>query len=119
MGDGIERRSVGATEVEGLDVDPETRCRHYATECDVLAIRFYCCGTYYPCYECHAACTGHPAEVWPRTAFDCQAILCGVCGTELSIETYLAAEDACPICGAAFNPNCRLHYDRYFETPSE
>ena len=27
----------------------------------------------------------------------------------------LAADDACPACGAPFNPGCRRHRDRYFE----
>jgi len=36
--------------VRGVDVGPETRCRHYDSELDVIAIRFPCCETFYPCY---------------------------------------------------------------------
>jgi uncharacterized CHY-type Zn-finger protein len=42
-------------------------------------------------------------------------VLCGVCRTELTIDTYLAA-DVCPHCGSGFNERCRLHTHLYFET---
>ncbi|MFW5934483.1 MAG: CHY zinc finger protein [Halolamina sp.] len=50
--------------VRGVDVGPETRCRHYDSELDVIAIRFPCCGTFYPCYECHLAAADHEPERW-------------------------------------------------------
>lgn len=109
---------VGDAAVRGLDVDPETRCAHYASEADVVAIRFYCCGRYFPCFACHDACVDHAPVVWPREQFGRPAVLCGVCATELSIEAYLDAANACPACGAAFNPGCADHHDRYFEARS-
>ncbi|MEI2340752.1 hypothetical protein V8V71_18610, partial [Priestia megaterium] len=39
--------------VKGDTVDSETRCMHYRTDKDIIAIKFYCCNTYYPCYQCH------------------------------------------------------------------
>ena len=111
----VDRVVVAGTEVVGLDVDGETRCAHYATERDVLAIAFHCCGTFYPCFECHEAATEHDPEVWPRSERDARALLCGVCGSRFSVETYLESPLACPDCGAAFNPGCRDHHDRYFE----
>jgi uncharacterized CHY-type Zn-finger protein len=94
-------------EVYGPIVDDQTRCIHYATE---LA----CCDRYYPCHLCHAASETHPPTVWPRSSRDQRAVLCGVCGSELTIAAYLAV-DGCPGCGAAFNPGCRLHSHLYFE----
>lgn len=105
---------VGDVAVHGVDVDPETRCAHYATERDVLAIAFACCGTFYPCFECHAALADHEAEVWPRDARDVEALRCGACGAAFAIETYLAAPSSCPACDAPFNPGCVDHHDRYF-----
>ena len=113
--DVVDRASVDGTEVVGLEVDPETRCAHYHTERDVLAIAFPCCGTFYPCYECHEAVADHEAEVWPLSARDEPALLCGACGRRHAIAAYLDSPLACPDCGAAFNPGCRDHYDRYFE----
>jgi uncharacterized CHY-type Zn-finger protein len=107
-------RDVGGVVVHGVDVDPETRCAHYRTDRDVVAIRFRCCGTYYPCSECHATVTDHPPERWPADTFDTTAVLCGVCGTELTVRAYLHCGDTCPHCEAAFNPGCRRHRDRYF-----
>jgi uncharacterized CHY-type Zn-finger protein len=106
---------VHGVRVRGVGVGPETRCDHYDGPRDVVAIEFACCGTYYPCFRCHAAATDHDAEVRPRSTFDDPGVLCGVCGAELSVAEYLDAADACPRCGAAFNPGCADHYDRYFE----
>lgn len=106
-------RSVAGVTVRGVDVDDETRCAHYDGPRDVVAIRFACCETYYPCYRCHAAVTDHEPAVWSAGTFDRRAVLCGACGTELRIDAYLG-ETACPDCGAGFNPGCRTHYDRYF-----
>ena len=104
--------------VVGVDLDSDTRCAHYHTDRDVIAIRFACCGTYYPCFQCHAACADHPADQWPRDQFQRAAVLCGVCGTELSVRSYLDADHECPSCEAAFNPGCRNHADRYFAVES-
>lgn len=100
--------------VRGVDVGPETRCRHYRTELDVIAIRFPCCDTFFPCFECHAAVTDHDAERWGADDSTANAVLCGVCGSVLTVREYVDCGDDCPECGAAFNPGCRTHYDRYF-----
>lgn len=100
--------------VRGRTVDDETRCVHYATVLDVVAIRFHCCDAYWPCAECHEEGAGHEAVRVPVADRDRPGILCGVCRHELSVTTYLRVE-ACPRCGAAFNPRCALHRDRYFE----
>jgi len=108
-------RVVGDERVHGVAVDAATRCAHYGTDRDVVAIRFACCERFYPCHACHDAVADHDAERWPRSSFDAPAILCGACGTVLSVETYLDAEHACPDCGHAFNPGCAAHADRYFD----
>jgi len=106
---------VADHEVRGVEVDAETRCAHYHTERDVVAIEFPCCGTFYPCFACHDAVADHPATRWPAADFDERAVLCGACGTELTISVYLDCESTCPACGTAFNPGCAAHVDRYFE----
>lgn len=100
-------------QVFGKTVDEHTRCEHYATELDVIAIRFACCDLYYPCHLCHSECADHPAEQWPRDKWDQPAILCGMCWTQLTIETYRNT-DSCPECAALFNPRCAAHLDYYF-----
>lgn len=101
--------------VFGVDVDPETRCAHWRSPLDVIAIRMRCCGDYYACRDCHDALAGHAAQVWARGEWDQAAVLCGVCGGELSVRAYMDCESRCPGCGAPFNPGCRLHYPLYFE----
>lgn len=105
--------------VRGVDVDHETRCRHYGSDRDVIAVRFPCCGEYYACHACHAAVADHEAERWPADARGARAVLCGVCGSELTIAAYLGSGNACPDCGAAFNPGCANHYGRYFAVGDE
>lgn len=99
--------------VLGPTVDDETRCIHYRTPLDVVAIKFECCREYYPCHACHAETAGHDATTWPRDARGERALLCGVCRHELTIDAYLGRDD-CPACGAAFNPNCARHRHLYF-----
>lgn len=99
----------------GVGVDDETRCVHWRSPRDVVAIRMRCCGVYYACKDCHAALARHAAQVWPRAEWDAAAVLCGACGSEMSIRAYLGCGDACPACGAGFNPGCRLHHRDYFE----
>jgi uncharacterized CHY-type Zn-finger protein len=100
--------------VRGLGLDPETRCVHWRSALDIVAIKMRCCGVYYACKDCHAALAGHPIEVWPRAEWKTPAILCGACGTELSIRAYLEGGDRCPNCAAPFNPGCRTHHHFYF-----
>lgn len=107
-------RLVHGHEVRGVGVGPETRCSHYGSDRDVVAIRFACCGTYYPCIRCHRELADHPGQRWPRDSFDRPAVLCGVCGHELAVSEYLAADDRCPDCEASFNPGCREHRHHYF-----
>ena len=66
--------------VLGKTVDDQTRCEHYHSATDVIAIRFYCCDTYYPCHLCHEETAGHASRQWPVTKRNVPAILCGVFG---------------------------------------
>jgi uncharacterized CHY-type Zn-finger protein len=71
-------------QVRGVDMDAQTRCAHYSSTLDVIAINMRCCGIYYACKDCHDALAGHAIEVWPRVEWDQPVVLCGVCETELS-----------------------------------
>lgn len=105
--------------VLGLDLDPQTRCAHYRTPLDIIAIRMKCCLTYYACKDCHDALAGHQIEVWPRDEWDQLAVLCGACGEQMSVRRYLECGNLCPACAAPFNPGCRNHYHFYFEQTGE
>lgn len=100
--------------VLGPVIDDQTRCVHYSTLLDVVALKFACCLEFYPCHLCHAQAAEHSATQWPRASRDELAVLCGVCGELLSIAHYLEASE-CPSCTAAFNPGCKLHSDLYFQ----
>lgn len=100
--------------VRGAVVDDMTRCVHYRSVLDIVAIRFACCGEFYPCHLCHEEYAGHRSAQWPMSARDTEAVLCGACGAELTITEYLDAT-ACPRCDAPFNPGCSLHAHLYFE----
>ncbi|HEY1926984.1 MAG TPA: CHY zinc finger protein [Caulobacteraceae bacterium] len=101
--------------VRGLDLDPQTRCAHWRSERDIIAIRMRCCRTYFACRECHDALADHPVQVWPKTEWDQLAVLCGACGHELTVREYLDCDSRCPSCDAAFNPGCKTHHHLYFE----
>ncbi len=103
-------------EVKGVDLDPQTRCAHYHSALDIIAIRMACCGTYYACRECHDALADHEATLVPASAWEAPGVLCGACGIEISVKAYMAGDSQCPGCGAAFNPGCKTHLHLYFET---
>lgn len=105
---------MSTEDVRGVDLDDETRCAHYGTDEDVVALRFGCCDDYYACFRCHEALADHHSEPWPTERRDESAVRCGVCGSELTAETYTSV-DCCPNCDAPFNPGCAEHYHLYFE----
>jgi uncharacterized CHY-type Zn-finger protein len=107
-------REVEGRPVRGVEVGPETRCAHYDSERDVVALRFACCEAYFPCFRCHDATADHETE---RLSVETEetAALCGVCGAGLTPREFVDGEHRCPDCGAAFNPGCGDHYDLYFD----
>jgi len=107
-------RIIGGVMVKGQVIDDQTRCSHYHTELDIIAIKFKCCETYFPCYSCHAEAADHKAITWEVNERNEKAILCGACGLELSISAYMESNNTCPRCQSSFNPNCKKHYDLYF-----
>jgi len=102
--------------VKGKTIDAHTRCMHYNSPLDIIAIKMKCCDTYYPCIFCHEEDTGHITMVWPKDEFDTKAILCGACHSEMTINEYLHCKYQCPACKAAFNPGCANHNHLYFES---
>ena len=81
------------SQINGLLVDDQSRCQHYHSTLDIVALKCFECQKYYACY---------------------QVLICGVCRHEMTIEEYQEAV-ACPNCHSAFNPACSKHYDIYFE----
>lgn len=104
---------LGAHIVHGAAMDAQTRCVHYRSEVDVVAMRFHCCGDWYPCALCHDEAVAHARTVWPADDAEVQAALCGACAQTMSIARYRESV-ACPACGAGFNPRCALHHELYF-----
>lgn len=102
--------------IKGKTIDAQTRCIHYHSMLDIIAIKFKCCLNYYPCFQCHEEEAGHPSQVWNKEEFDTLAIFCGACATEMSIKKYKSNNYKCPNCAAAFNPRCKLHDHLYFAT---
>src|SRR5690625_7758669 len=81
-----------APKVYGRPVDDQTRCVHYATELDIVALKFGCCEQYYPCFQCHDETADHPRKPWPRNRSNEPAILCGTCKSELLVTEYMAVD---------------------------
>jgi uncharacterized CHY-type Zn-finger protein len=108
-------RIIHGEKVFGLNVDAETRCAHYHSPIDIIAIKFKCCAEWFPCYECHLELREHAAQAWTRDEFETPAILCGACGYQLTINEYLSCDSTCPNCRRQFNPGCAKHYHLYFE----
>ena len=102
-------------EVRGVEVDAQTRCAHWRSTVDIVAIKMACCGVYWASKDCHEELAGHAIAVWLREEWDGRAVLCGACGVEMTIREYLRGAARCRSCAAAFNPRCSNHYHFYFE----
>jgi len=109
------KRDSARVEIKGQLNDQETRCVHWDSKLDIVAIKFYCCEEYFACYDCHEEEASHYLKTWPKHKFDEKAVMCGSCKHEMSINQYLNSRDRCPSCNAEFNPSCRNHWGRYFE----
>jgi uncharacterized CHY-type Zn-finger protein len=48
-------------QVNGLNLDPHTRCAHFNSPTDIIAIKMKCCGADYACKE--SAQTVEPASI--------------------------------------------------------
>jgi uncharacterized CHY-type Zn-finger protein len=103
--------------VHGINLDAQTRCRHYHGPTDIIAIKMKCCGLFYACTDCHAALADHPAAVWSQDEWNQPAVFCGACGATLTILEYMQSASRCPACQAQFNPRCSNHYHLYFQLP--
>ncbi|KAH3687505.1 hypothetical protein WICPIJ_001512 [Wickerhamomyces pijperi] len=104
-------------ELKGQFTDTQTRCIHYHTELDIIALKFKCCQTYYPCFQCHQE-NKHPTVKYCQQDLDQgeKVVLCGVCKSQLTFKEYLNAGNyRCINCESRFNPGCELHYDLYFD----
>ncbi|SFF86675.1 Uncharacterized protein, contains Zn-finger domain of CHY type [Halobacillus alkaliphilus] len=109
---------MNSIKVKGTGVDEHTRCAHYHSNVDIVAVKFYCCQEYYGCYYCHKEKANHSERKWPKEQWEEKAILCGNCWTEFSIQTYMKVTQ-CPACAHPFNEKCSYHYPLYFEGFSE
>jgi uncharacterized CHY-type Zn-finger protein len=101
--------------IKGNLVDENSRCIHYHTAEDIIAIKFKCCDKYYACIFCHNEKETHTPIVWQKEEFDTHAVLCGNCKTTMSIKEYLGCENSCIVCNSSFNPKCVNHHHFYFE----
>ena len=106
--------NTASNEVRGVGMDSQTRCVHYNSELDVVAIRMCCCREYFACKDCHLELADHAIEVWPRDQWEERAVRCGACRGELTISEYMKSGNECPGCHSGFNPGCRTHYYFYF-----
>ena len=93
------------SQINGLLVDDQSRCQHYHSSLDHVALK---------CYQCHDALEDHSFRAYPCQLKQDKVLICGVCRHEMTIEEYQEVR-ACPNCHSAFNPACSKHYDIYFE----
>ena len=102
------------SQINGLLVDDQSRCQHYHSTLDIVALKCFECQKYYACYQCHDSLEEHSFRAYPCQLKQDKVLICGVCRHEMTIEEYQEAV-ACPNCHSVFNPACSKHYDIYFE----
>ncbi len=106
---------INNIKVYGIDLDFQTRCKHYHEKRDIIAIQMKCCNKFYACSLCHDEIENHEIKPWNKNEFHIKAVLCGNCGELITIDEYINCKFICPNCGGLFNPNCKKHYNLYFD----
>lgn len=101
--------------IYGINLDPQTRCTHWNSSLDIIAIKSGCCHKYYACASCHQELEDHSLQPISKKDFDQPGVFCGSCQTELTVNQYLQSNYKCPNCKLDFNPGCSNHYNLYFE----
>lgn len=81
--------------IHGIDVDPQGRCAHWHSECDVVANTCGACHKLWACSLCHDELADHRFVGVDKHL---RSVMCG----------------PCPSCGHPFNPGCKLHENVYF-----
>lgn len=94
--------------IHGIDVDPQGRCAHWHSECDVIANTCGSCHKLWACSLCHDELADHRFVGVDKHL---RSVMCGACGYMMTHAEYGAA---CPSCGHPFNPGCKLHESVYF-----
>ncbi|CAB16256.1 helper of TIM Hot13 [Schizosaccharomyces pombe] len=103
-----------STNVYGKLVDNETRCFHYHSKADVVALRCGQCEKFYACFQCHDELNTHPFLPWRKAKFHIPCVICGACKNSLTVEEYRSTVH-CKYCNHPFNPKCKNHAGYYFE----
>ncbi|GMM35233.1 Hot13 protein [Saccharomycopsis crataegensis] len=98
----------------GLLVDRQTRCVHYHSPLDIVALKFKCCKTFYPCHQCHPL--SHMVRRYNNKDLEHETVvLCGQCHRGLKFNEYANGEYRCKYCDCDFNPKCEGHHKLYFD----
>ena len=50
MPEGLMQRDIHGIQVHEVTLDGHTRCAHWRSQLDIVAIKMRCCKTYYLCY---------------------------------------------------------------------
>lgn len=83
-------------EAQGFLVDKQTRCIHYHSKLDIIALQCYDCKKYYACYWCHDSLENHIFEPYPLSLIQDKPILCGVCLKLLTYKQYKESLSVAP-----------------------
>ncbi|MCX8028785.1 MAG: CHY zinc finger protein [Brevinematales bacterium] len=106
---------INGVKIFGVDIDDNSRCIHYHSDRDIVAIKFKCCRKYYSCYKCHNEMEDHNIIIWNVKDFGSKVVMCGLCGFEMSVWEYMNSNFRCPNCCACFNDGCKKHFHFYFD----
>jgi uncharacterized CHY-type Zn-finger protein len=115
----MEASSDCKPKVLGREIDNESRCFHWHSKLDIVAMRFKCCMEYYGCRQCHDEIANHDVILWDLINDQyVDVVMCGSCASTLTTHDYLQGHDKCPTCKAPWNPRCELHRHLYFNVNS-
>ncbi|WP_438835700.1 CHY zinc finger protein [Streptococcus pluranimalium] len=59
---------------KGIVIDDNSRCQHYHSSQNIVALKYADCHSYYACYKCHGAMESHSFKA--TSADEVKPVIC-------------------------------------------
>ena len=84
----VVHSEIRGINIYGKPVDQQTRCQHWHSDLDIIAIKIHCCAKNYPCFSCHEETADHSPSVSHTDVNNNTIFPCGFVSKLMSTAYY-------------------------------